>query len=310
MRKHTAALLSFFFATFCLAEAPGEQAKLLVAAPSVTVTTEDFNYYVDMMIPEERRESALAREGAVQQAIESLYLVRYFAEQARQGTVKVDVDQAEWEGMHHTQRSLMNAYLDKRVRADMKTQDFSTMAKEEYMASPEAYRIPEKRKAAHVLVDIATRTDEEALARIQEARTEIQNGASFADVAVRYSDDTTAVENGGDLGAFGPGQMVKPFEEAAFALEVGVLSQPVRTRFGYHLILVEEIIPSEIRPFEEVEREISRKLRQARERQIRQKYIEEARANAGENGVLINNETVNELVKKYAAEDAPMSGNP
>ncbi len=82
-------------------------------------------------------------------------------------------------------------------------------------------------RASHILV----KTEEEAKSLYEE----IKNGASFAELAEKKSLCPSG-QNGGDLGFFGKGMMVKPFEEAAFALEVGELSQPVQTQFGWHLI--------------------------------------------------------------------------
>lgn len=82
-------------------------------------------------------------------------------------------------------------------------------------------------RASHILV----KTEQEA----QELYNEIKNGASFAQIAQEKSLCSSG-QNGGDLGFFGKGMMVKPFEDAAFALEVGEISQPVQTQFGWHLI--------------------------------------------------------------------------
>jgi parvulin-like peptidyl-prolyl isomerase len=87
----------------------------------------------------------------------------------------------------------------------------------------------------------AEEADAEALAQIEQIRARIEAGEAFADVAMEVSQDTGSGANGGDLGWFGRGQMVSEFEEAAFSLEVGELSQPIKTDFGYHLILVDEV---------------------------------------------------------------------
>ena len=84
-------------------------------------------------------------------------------------------------------------------------------------------------RASHILV----KTEEEA----KKLRDEIINGKPFAEVAGEVSLCPSG-QNGGDLGYFGRGMMVKPFEDAAFSLEVGELSQPVETQFGWHLIEV------------------------------------------------------------------------
>ncbi|MFA7659508.1 MAG: peptidylprolyl isomerase [Candidatus Gastranaerophilaceae bacterium] len=84
-------------------------------------------------------------------------------------------------------------------------------------------------KASHILVE----TEEEAIS----LKEEILSGKPFEDVAAENSLCPSGA-NGGDLGFFGRGQMVGEFEEAAFDLNVGEVSDPVRTNFGWHLILV------------------------------------------------------------------------
>ena len=78
------------------------------------------------------------------------------------------------------------------------------------------------------------------LADIQSVRKEIVGGADFAEMATAVSEDEGSAANGGDLGLFGRGAMVKPFEEVVFDLPIGQVSEPVQTRFGVHLIKVEE----------------------------------------------------------------------
>lgn len=92
-------------------------------------------------------------------------------------------------------------------------------------------------RARHILV----KTEEEA----KELRARIDAGEDFAELAKQYSLDGSA-QNGGDLGFFGKGRMVQPFENAAFALQPGEVSQPVQTQFGYHLIKVEERMEPEL----------------------------------------------------------------
>ncbi len=108
----------------------------------------------------------------------------------------------------------------------------------------------EEAKASHILVrfkgsrvplkkDQKELTEEEALAKVKELRAKIVAGQAFAEVAKAESDDTGTGANGGSLGTFGHGQMVPEFETAAFSLPIGQVSEPIKTQFGYHLILVE-----------------------------------------------------------------------
>jgi peptidyl-prolyl cis-trans isomerase C len=84
-----------------------------------------------------------------------------------------------------------------------------------------------KASARHILV-----SSEEIC---QELKVEIEAGADFADVAKEHSQCPSGKE-GGDLGVFGPGQMVKEFDEVVFSGEVGTVHGPIKTQFGYHLI--------------------------------------------------------------------------
>lgn len=101
-------------------------------------------------------------------------------------------------------------------------------------------------------------TEEEALAKAQALRKRLLAGEDFSALAKAESDDTGSGANGGDLGFFKHGQMVPPFEQAAFSLPVGQLSEPVKTQFGFHLIQVEQ---KEAKTYEEVRGEIEKRMR-------------------------------------------------
>jgi parvulin-like peptidyl-prolyl isomerase len=98
---------------------------------------------------------------------------------------------------------------------------------------------------------LAPRDDAQALARITEVQQKVAAGGDFAALAAEYSDDPGSAAQGGDLGWFARDQgLVKEFEDAAFALQAGQLSQPVKTQFGYHLIKVLERDPArELDPY-------------------------------------------------------------
>jgi peptidyl-prolyl cis-trans isomerase SurA len=109
-------------------------------------------------------------------------------------------------------------------------------------------RMHEEVKAAHILVGVASdAAPKDTLAawqKIMAIRDRVVKGEDFANLAAEVSDDPTAKQNGGMLGYFTALQMVYQFEEAAFKTKVGEISQPVRTRFGYHIIKVYDRRPA------------------------------------------------------------------
>ncbi len=120
----------------------------------------------------------------------------------------------------------VNLMLEKIVTADLEISDKE--AREYFAENQELFDISEEIRARHILVE----TEEEALEMISR----LEKGEDFAELAKENSLDTGSKEQGGDLGFFPRGEMVKEFEEAAFSLENGERSAPVKTQHGYHII--------------------------------------------------------------------------
>ncbi len=125
------------------------------------------------------------------------------------------------------------------------------------------YHTPEQRRTRHILLKV----DESASAEVKAAKkasaeqilAQLRQGADFATLAKQHSEDSSK-DRGGDLGFFRSGQMVAPFEQSAFALKKGEVSDVVTTPFGYHIIKLEEIRPAATRPMEEVVGSIRKEL--------------------------------------------------
>jgi peptidyl-prolyl cis-trans isomerase D len=126
------------------------------------------------------------------------------------------------------------------------------------------YNMPEQVRARHILLSLGDEASaEEAAAvelRAREILTQIREGADFAALASELSEDAGSKVNGGDLGFFARGQMVPEFDDAAFSLEPGTVGEPVKTEYGYHIILVEEHREAQQRSFEDVRDEIASEL--------------------------------------------------
>jgi peptidyl-prolyl cis-trans isomerase D len=126
---------------------------------------------------------------------------------------------------------------------------------------------PEERHAAHILISVkagASQAEQDAAkAKAEQLLQQVrQDPAAFAELAKKNSQDTGSAAKGGDLGFFSHGMMVKPFDDAAFALKVGEISGLVKSDFGYHIIKLVAVKPSRVLPFDGAREGIVNKMRQ------------------------------------------------
>ena len=141
--------------------------------------------------------------------------------------------------------------------------------KASYDQNAARYSTRPQRRASHILITAPSSAPAAERAQAREKAQQVlaearQPGADFAALAKQYSQDPGSAVEGGDLGFFGPGDMVKPFEDAAFALTPGAISDVVESDFGYHIIKLAEVKPAVVRSFEEARPEIERQLRSQR----------------------------------------------
>lgn len=137
----------------------------------------------------------------------------------------------------------------------------------------------EQRRARHILLKADTNSTAEVHQQQRKKAEEVLNmargGQDFAALAKEYSEGPSKAQ-GGNLGLFSRGQMVKPFEEAAFSLPAGGISGVVKTSFGYHIIKVEEILPPVTQPFNEVQEKIETALQNEEARPLAFQLANEA----------------------------------
>ena len=130
-----------------------------------------------------------------------------------------------------------------------------------YEGHQDRYQQPEERRASHILI-LSEGGKDKAKAKAEEVLKEVQkNPARFADLARQHSQDPGSAQKSGDLGFFGRGMMVKPFEETVFKQKEGEISGLVESEFGYHIIRLAEIKPAKQRPLEQVRAEIENELK-------------------------------------------------
>lgn len=153
-----------------------------------------------------------------------------------------------------------------------------------YNEHGDRYLQPEQIRVHHILFKITNPKDEKqvnvAESKARRILEKIKKGSNFEDMARQYSDDPSAFK-GGDLGFFAQGDMIKEFEDAAFALKAGeVSSNLVKTQLGFHIIKLDEKKSSLKIPFDEVKLEILNQLKQERSNSVFEKYVNELKTKA------------------------------
>ena len=248
----------------CALAAPARAAEILIQGPSpdVAVTAADLRAEL-AAAPDQARTQIVADRDALVKVINAIYQRKALVGAAKAaGLAQTPEVQAQVERA----RDLVYAaaVTQKEAKAlNARIPDMTARAAELYQAQPERYQSPPQVRVRHLL--LKAETPDAASARRPEAEAllkQLREGADFAELATKTSEDETTASKGGELPAFGRGQMVKPFEEAAFALkQPGDLSPVVASNFGLHLIRLDEIQPGRQLDFDHVKAALIAKLR-------------------------------------------------
>lgn len=243
--------------------------EVLAVVAGEELTQADFNEFLQK-IPQEQRAYA-SQPQAREQLMEQFIASKLFAKMGEDE--KIDETDEFKTIMSSLKKEVLSQMAMTRVLESVSVSEEE--AKAFFDANEEKFVKGETLQAKHILVDSEEKGNE-----IYQA---IENQeTTFEDAAGKYS-SCPSKEKGGDLGEFGKGQMVKEFEDAAFAAEIGKVVGPVKTQFGYHLIKVEQKNAPGTKTFDEAKNEIA------------QQMLQQKRAVAF-------NEKINELKETYMAD--------
>jgi len=186
--------------------------------------------------------------------------------------------------------------LDKTPEAD-----YEALAREHYLANPDDYMTPEAIDVSHILIQSESRPEEDALEIAQQLRNGLrEDPGRFDEFVTEFSDDPAKSSNGGRYPRMQRGQMVKPFEQAAFALaEAGDISEPVKTAYGYHIIRLNRVLPPELVPFDQIREPLMQQAKEQYLSEVRLRYIKEQVAEP----IDIADGAVEAMVKRYFGDD-------
>ena len=231
--------------------------KVLATIAGREITEQELDAII-MRYPEDRRAyfaSEMGKKQVLEQMIAFELMNKLGAEMELDKTAeyKASLEQME--------KDLLTQMTINKVLSEVTVVDED--AKKYYDENTEEFKKPETVSAKHILVE----TEEVA----KEIKSKIDNNELSFEVAAMENSTCPSKAQGGDLGVFGRGMMVPEFEDAAFALELNEVSEPVKTQFGYHLIKVEAKNDAEVSSFEDVKEQIIAQLIQKAQEK---KYME------------------------------------
>ena len=194
------------------------------------------------------------------------------------------------ENQYHTAKSLreqvkrdltVNQYIETEILADLSVEDselldYYDINKSEFVSS---HRV----RASHILVLVDAEADQItkqiAIEKLENVKKELAAGEGFSELAKTYSEGPTG-PYGGDLGFFGRGQTDPSFEDAAFTLQIGEVSDIVESEYGYHLITVTDVLPAGVILFSDIKEVLKENLLGEKNRSAVEEFVESLRSSA------------------------------
>lgn len=273
---------------------------VLIERGDVTVTENEFKQLVHSLVPEADRADFLGNKARIRKMLVDNYIVEALAVEATSKGVDKEplvVFRQQYQAKKDLAQYYLNSLLNKQSQPD-----WEALVTENYIAHKDQFATPEQVRVSHILIAIDDKRDDAAAKlRAQEAyKKAVAANASFEKLVSEYSDDPSAAQNKGDMGLFGKGQMVKPFEDAAFAMtKPGAISEPIKSQFGYHIIKFTERKAAGTRSLEEVKAQLLGQEREKFANAVRERKIAELRDAAD---VKVDTAAVDALIEKMATE--------
>ena len=254
-----------------------------------------------LRMPQEMRSIVLAKPQTLTQMASNLYARRSMAQQAEAEALDKDPTIAAALQIARD-KVLSDAFMEKMDKAnEPKPEAAEAMARAAYKAKPERFKSEEQVRARHILV---AGTDAESKAKAEKILADIKAGGDFASLAKEHSADKSNADKGGDLGFFTRGKMVPEFETAAFTLaKAGDVSGVVETKFGFHIIQLQEKKSAGVRPYDEVRADLVKEIIASVKQDARVAYAQKM-----QQGVTTNAEAIAEFAAKQSAANPTAPG--
>lgn len=247
--------------------------EVLAARGNGEVTHQLFKARIDR-IPEEHRFAFIRDRSRMEEVLNQMLIVMQLATDAREAGFDRDPDvmaRMELAATEELAKAWMENYL-----VNSEPANYTAMAREEYLINQDKYLTLETVDVSHILIKTEGRSEEEALELALELAAQLDDDPALFEAFVdEYSEDTSRVNNQGSFTGVKRGDMVPEFEEASFSMDVGVISEPVQSQYGYHIIRKDGETPAQQKPFEQVQPVLERQMREQHMDRERRLYLNE-----------------------------------
>ncbi|MEQ1635686.1 MAG: peptidylprolyl isomerase [Methylococcales bacterium] len=244
----------------------------------------------------------LKKKTDLQEKLQEIYLSKAIAEAVKKQPLTADEQAA-------LDETLRMFYFNLKIKqlSEQNLPDFEPLAAVEYKANKEKYVEPEQVAIEHILLDTRKKyKDKDALKLAKTLSTQLKKGADFTALALKYSDDPLVKENKGRLGLFPKGKMLQAFEEVAYKLKLNEVSDPVETKYGYHVLRKYDQKPGGVKTYAAAKEEIIAKIKNEYVQNRLNGYYEKTKA---DNAMKIDDKALDayiaEKTKQLEAEVKP-----
>lgn len=297
MNKFIVGFVFLFFLVTAHANSSLDDSEILARRGDGVVTQETFAVRAEK-IPAENRYTALRNKNRLRDLINTLLLQAQLTSDAR--NAGFDKQQIIIDRMKlAAEVELAAAWLEHYVKVQPAA-DYEMLAREYYLLNQDSIVSSPKVDVSHILISTEERSDEEALELANSLYQQLtENPGQFDQLVLTQSEDPSAASNKGKFKNVMKGDMVKSFEDTAFAMQEGEISAPVKTVYGYHIIRLDAFMAPKKMDFEEVKTRLIETERRQHEQRVRRDYLESLTGQE----VIMTEEALLEAVKKQFGED-------
>jgi peptidyl-prolyl cis-trans isomerase C len=268
-----------FRVVFCLlfcslvaqASEASEESEILAERGKGVITQREFTARADK-VPADARQATFRSAKRLQDVINTLLLRSQLAADAREAGFdkeQVVIDRMQLAATAELADAWVKHYVDSQPEAD-----YDQLAREYYQLHKKEIQTSPKMDVSHILISSNKHTADEALELATSLADRLEeNPAEFDELVIEYSEDPSAASNKGKFENIKKGDMVKPFEDAAFSLNEGEISQPVESEYGYHIIRLDTYIAPEQMSFDDVKQQLIKRERKKHEERSMQDYL-------------------------------------